>query len=238
MWEQESLAQEGGNVRLTPIEIKNQEFKKVMRGYDTVEVDTFIELVADKYQDLLEENERITKQNLILETEMTNFKDVEKTLKQTLKNVQENSQISKENSAKEANLVKKEAELASAQMLEKTRLRVHKMREELVSLQNQKHSLISRLRHLLSSQIELLEVLEIDDVNINKIKKRTKPNVSPTTKPTLSKPGSPSIKIAPKLAPKSNPQNPGSKENKEKTHGKDLFNDIFGENLDVDDFNK
>ena len=40
-----------------------------MRGYDVVEVDTFIELIADKYQELLEENERLVKQNLVLDTE-------------------------------------------------------------------------------------------------------------------------------------------------------------------------
>ena len=223
-------------MRLTPIEIKNQEFKKAMRGYDTVEVDTFIELVADKYQELLEENKKFAKHNLVLETELTNFKDVEKTLKQTLKNVQENSLISKENSAKEASLIKKEAELASAQMLENTRLKVHKMREELVGLQNQKHSLISRLRHLLSSQIELLDVLEIDDVDLNKLKKRTKPIVSNEAKPNLSK--AKSIQMDPKVAQKQNLQSTDNKQKKEKTHGKDLFNDIFGENLDVDDFIK
>ncbi|KAA3617234.1 MAG: DivIVA domain-containing protein [Calditrichaeota bacterium] len=223
-------------MKLTPVEIKNQEFKKTMRGYDTVEVDTFIELVADKYQQLLEENEKIVKQNLVLETEMANFKDVEKTLKQTLKNVQENSQISKENSAKEANLIKKEAELASAQMLEKTRLKVHQMREELVNLQNQKHSLISRLKHLLSSQMELLEVLEIDDVDLKKIKKRTVPAAAESAKPVVQK--REPLKMDPKVVEKQKPQSPEIKENKEKTHGKDLFNDIFGENLDVDDFNK
>jgi cell division initiation protein len=223
-------------VKLTPIEIKNQEFKKAMRGYDTVEVDTFIELVADKYQDLLEENTKLAKRNLVLETEMANIKDVEKTLKQTLKNVQENSQMSKENSEKEANLLKKEAELASAQMLENARLKVHKMREELVSLQNQKHSLISRLRHLMSSQIELLDVLEIDDVDLKKIKKRAKPGVKENAISAQQK--SKPIGMDPKVAQKQNLNRTENPEKKEKTHGKDLFNDIFGENLDVDDFIK
>lgn len=217
-------------MKLTPIEIKNQEFKRSMRGYDIVEVDTFIELVADKYQELLEENERLAKQNIILDTELNNIKDVERTLKATLKNVQENSQISKENSAKEAGLIKKEAELAAAQLLEKTRLQVHRMREEVVNLHNQKHSFISRLRHLLSSQMELLEVLETDDLNIRKLKDRTKPQVKGNPAPQPGKP------IQQPKTGQSNPQqvktNPGQQENKEKTHGKDLFNDIFGDNPD------
>ena len=222
-------------MKLTPIEIKNQEFKKSMRGYDAVEVDTFIELVADKYQELLEENERLSKQNLVLETELNNYKEVERTLKTTLKNVQESSQISKENSAKEAGLIKKEAELAAAQLLEKTRLQVHKMREEVINLQNQKHSFISRLKHLLSSQMELLEVLETDDLNIRKLKDRTKTvikkNPEPVSKPvTRENPAHP-------VSPVEKKEN-SKQENDEKTHGKDLFNDIFGDNLDVDDFNK
>lgn len=217
-------------MKLTPVEIKNQEFKRVMRGYDTVEVDTFIELVADKYQELLNENERLSKQNIVFETELTNYKDVEKTLKQTLKNVQENSQMTKENSAKEAGLIKKEAELAAAQMLEKARLQVFKMKEEMVRLQNQKHSFISRLRHVLASQMELLEVLKTDDIDLQKLKDRTKPVTQPQAR------------VVPKAtpAPRSNQEGGAEKkqatdENKEKTHGKDLFNDIFGDEKQKDE---
>lgn len=225
------LVPEGGNVRLTPIEIKNQEFKKGIRGYDTVEVDTFIELVADKYRELLEENDKLAKQNLVFETELKNYREVEKTLKQTLNNMQESSQLSKENSAKEAGLIKKEAELAAAQMLEKSRLQVHKMKEEIIGLQNQKHSFISRLKHLLASQMELLEILETDDLSLKKLKDRSRPQ----------------IKEQPNSATRNNPtsrpentteQRSNNTDNKEKTQGKDLFNDIFGEDLDVDEFNK
>jgi len=243
-------------VKLTPIEIKNQEFKKGMRGYDPVEVTSYLEFIADKYHALLEENEALAKKNLILETELSNHRGVESTLKQTLQNVQENSQISKENSAKEAGLIKKEAELAAAQMLEQSRLKVHKMKEEIVGLQNQKHSLVSRLRHLLSSQMELLDVLEIDDLDIKKLKDRTKPGarvVVPIKTSTPVKRNSPSApaplqavkKAAPPVASAApiekkpiTPQKvePEDEENIEKTHGEDLFNDIFGRNLDVDDF--
>ncbi len=210
-------------MKLMPVEIKNQEFKKGLRGYDTVEVDTFIELVADKYQELLNENETLIKQNLIYETELTSYKDVEKTLKQTLKNVQENTQITKENSAKEAGLIKKEAELAATQMLEKTRLQVFKMKEEIVRLQNQKHGFISRLRHVLASQMELLEVLKTDDIDIRKLKDRTKPGQQVQPKATQA------TNPAPKSMEGGAEKKPQIDEKKEKTHGSDLFNDIFGE---------
>lgn len=203
-------------MKLMPVEIKNQQFKKGMRGYDTVEVDTFIELIADKYQELLDENERLIKQNMIMESELSNIKDVEKTLKETLKNVQENSLVSKENSAKEAGLIKKEAELAAAQLMEKTRLRVMKMKEELVTLQNQKHSFISRLRHVLASQMELLEVLKTDDLDLSQLQRGPKQVVT-------KKPETQSAAITQKTPV----QAPAEKD--KKMAGEDLFNDIFGE---------
>lgn len=206
-------------MKLTPIEIKNQEFKKGMRGYDTVEVETFIELIADKYQELLNENEQLLKRNLIMESELANIKDVERTLKQTLQNVQENSQVSKENSQKEAGLLIKEAELAAAQIRETSRMQVLKMKEELVTLQNQKHSFISRLRHVLASQMELLEVLKTDDIDLSQLKNRTKPiqrNAEHAQENRL------------KELPTQNSAGSGQIEKPEKTQNKDLLTDIFG----------
>lgn len=224
-------------MKLTPIEIKNQEFKKGMRGYDTVEVDTFLELVAEKYREILEQNERLTKQNLINETELKNYRDVEKTLKQTLKNVQENSEMSKQNSQKEAGLKLKEAELAAAQLKERTRLQVLKMREEIINLQNQKNAFISRLKHLLSSQMELIDVLGTDDLDTQKLKDRTRAKI-PSAKAGASNPQS----VRKKSSPDTKPSVPGATakpvEKPGKTQGKDLFKDIFGDNLDVDDFLK
>ena len=130
--------------------------------------------------------------------------------------------MTKENSAKEAGLIKKEAELAAAQMLEKARLQVFKMKEEMVRLQNQKHSFISRLRHVLASQMELLEVLKTDDIDLRKLKDRTKPGTQPQLKTAQT---GTTLNRTEEAAEKK----PASDENKEKTHGKDLFNDIFGE---------
>lgn len=221
-------------MKLTPIEIKNQEFKKGMRGYDPVEVDTFLELVADKYQELLEETERLSKQNLSMESELKNYREVEKTLKQTLQNMQESSELSKQNSAKEAGLIKKEAELAAAQLLEKTRLQVHKMREEVTSLQNQKHSFISRMRHLLSSQLELMDVLETDDLDLSRLKDRSKSPMAKAAVKTKAPQPQPSSAIRRSDDKGSSPPAKSGGSGQEKTHGKDLFNDIFGENPDSD----
>lgn len=237
-------------MRLTPIEIKKQEFKKVMRGYDSVEVDTFLELVAGQYENLLLENENAQKQLIAMEAELKHFKEVERTLKQTLYNVQESSQLSKENSQKEATLVIREAELAAAQLTEKAKLDVQKMMEEVSQLSQQKKSISARLRHLLSSQLELLEVLDLDDEDIVDLKDRTKKvfsgravdkaktNISISSKEEqkqTSGKGAAGSKLGSEQDAEEKTSKPPAVKPSEKQQGRDFFKDIFSD--DINDAN-
>jgi cell division initiation protein len=205
-----------------------------------VEVDTFMELIANEYTTVIQENEQLNKQLVKLETELKNYKEVEKTLKQTLYNVQETSQISKENSQKEAILIKREAELAATQMLERARADVQKMRQEVISLHNQKQSFIARLKHVLSSQMELLEVLDMDDADVAKLKDRSSKKINDDAagkapaRPS-PKPSDPEIKMPSPEQSKSEKTDSTQKEDelhKKQNDEKDkdgFFNDIFGE---------
>ncbi len=226
-------------MKLTSLAIRKQQFKKSMRGYDTVEVDTFLELIADEFDALVSENATLNKKLVALETELRHFKEVEKTLKDTLYNVQETSQISKENSLKEAELVKKEAELAATQMIDRAREEVRGLNEEFKLLRQQKESFISRLRHLLASQIELLDVLEVDDEEIAKLKNRGKSVFfgskkrakKPSTPPVIEMPGAEQSTPPP---PKAEPAPASKQNNTDEVKNKNYFNDIFNQQMDVD----
>ena len=161
-------------MKLTPLEIKQQEFKRIMRGYDPVEVDTFMDIVGTEFEKILNNVKEYEKKILLLESELSNFKEVESTLKQTLMNVQENSDKSLANSRKEANLIKKEAELQAQKLIDDARRERDTITEEVITLKTQKQSLIARLRHVLTSQLELMDVLELEDMDISKLKDRTK----------------------------------------------------------------
>lgn len=214
-------------MRLSPLEIRKQEFKKAMRGYDTVEVDTFMEKLAEDYENLIRENNTLSKKVVSVEAELKHFIEVEKTLKETLYNMQQTSQLSKQTSEKEANLVKKEAELTATQMIDKARQEVLSMREEVNTLRQQKESFIARLRHLLTSQIELLEVLEIDEEGISEIKDRTKKTFSSAARRPERK------KAAQASAPPVIKTNEAPRQSAppvvEKNKGHEFFGDIFDE---------
>ena len=106
-----------------------------------------------------------------LETKLEDYQDTEKMMRETLVNVHEVKKQSEESSKKQADLIVKEAELKSLEILENARKQARQMREEISWLKSQKESFINRLRHILLSQVELLSVLEIDDVVPEEMKK-------------------------------------------------------------------
>jgi len=247
-------------LKLTPIDIKKQEFKKVLRGLDPVEVKAYLDFVADEYEQLLQHNQQLEKQVASYQTELRHYKDVEKTLKQTLYEVKQTSQLSKQTSQKEAELIKREAEIQAKKMVGEAKAEVERIRKELENLKQQKDSFVTRLRYLLSSQLELIEMLQVDDEQLEIIKEKsasqfkgTKRSASskrsavpkPETKPQ-NKPAAPveaTGQEEPEIRmPKSEKEHPApakkEKEEKKENKTKDFFKDIFGEDLDVDDIFK
>lgn len=160
-------------MKLTPLDIKKQEFKKSMRGYDPVEVDTFLEMVANQLEALIREKNDLTDEVLKLKTQLRDYQDVEKTLKETLMTAQQSINESRENSNREAELIIRDAEMKAEKLLENAKLRLAEMKNELVVIKAQKDSFARRLRHLLESQIELIQVLELDDMGYGRTERRT-----------------------------------------------------------------
>lgn len=150
-------------MKITPLEIKRQQFKKVMRGYDPVEVETFLDMLSNDMEEQLRSTKELKDRTIELETQLADYKNMEKTLQQTLMQAQEASGRSIENSRKEADLILKEAELKAAQIIDKARSDFSRIKEQISSLKARKQSVISRLKVLLSSEIDLIRALEIDE---------------------------------------------------------------------------
>lgn len=150
-------------MKISPLEIKRQQFKKGLRGYDTIEVDTFLEMLSNEVEELLAENKKLRDSIIELETQLGDFKNMERTLQATLMQAQETSGKSIENSRKEAELIIKEAQLKASEIVEKARLDFAHAKEEISKLKARKESVLSRLKVLLTSELDLIKALGIDE---------------------------------------------------------------------------
>lgn len=151
-------------MRLTPLDIKKQEFRRTFRGYDPAEVDAFLEMVADEYEELVREKNDLADEVLKLRTQLRDYQEVERSLKETLLAAQQTMAESRESSRREAELIIREAQVKAEEILEGARKQLAELRNEILTLRSQKESLARRLRHLLESQLELLGLLEVEDI--------------------------------------------------------------------------
>ncbi len=157
-------------MKLTPLDIKKQVFKKIFRGYDPIEIETFLEMVAEEFEALIKERNGLSDEVLKLKTQLRDYQEVEKTFKESLMNAQQTINQSRENSKRESDLIIKEAEVRAEKIIENAKMQLIEMKNELMVIKAQKDSFAKRLRHLLESQLELLSVLEIDDLGFATMK--------------------------------------------------------------------
>jgi len=155
-------------MKLTPLDIKKQRFALKMRGFDPAEVESFLEMVANEYETVLNERSRLNDEIIKLKTQLRDYQQVEKTLQETLMNAQENVNQALDNSKREAQIILRESELKAEKIVDEAREKLDKMKNELAILRAQKDSFAKRLKHLLQSQIELINVLEMDDSGFDK----------------------------------------------------------------------
>ena len=164
-------------LKITPLDIKKQVFKKVMRGLDPVEVETFLEMVSEEFESLIKEKNNLSDDVLKLKTQLQDYQEVEKTFKESLMNAQQTMNQSRENSKRESTLIIKEAEVRAEKIIENAKKQLIDMKNELMIIKAQKDSFAKRLRHLLESQLELLKVLEIDDIGFENPNYKTKTKI-------------------------------------------------------------
>ncbi len=154
-------------MKLTPLDLKKQVFKKIFRGYDPIEIETFLEMVAEEFEALIKERNDLSDEVLKLKTQLRDYQEVEKTFKESLMNAQQTINQSRENSKRESDLIIKEAEVRAEKIIENAKMQLIEIKNELMLIKAQKDSFAKRLRHLLESQLELLSVLEIDDLGFD-----------------------------------------------------------------------
>ena len=57
-------------MKLTPLDIKKQEFKRGLRGFDPIEVESFLEMVAEEYESAIREKNVLADEVLKLKTQL------------------------------------------------------------------------------------------------------------------------------------------------------------------------
>lgn len=153
-------------IDLTPLEVRKKkgDFRRAMRGYDPALVDDFLDLVADRLEELVRENmallERVGRQ----EDQVRDYRDRERALTEALVSAQEMREEVRKQVTREAELAKRAAEHEAEQMRVSAQAEVRQLRssaqqlasEELATLKQERQREEQVVRELRARREELL----------------------------------------------------------------------------------
>ncbi|MBW1693304.1 MAG: DivIVA domain-containing protein [Deltaproteobacteria bacterium] len=145
-------------MKLTPLDIQQQQFKTRFRGFDVREVDAFLEQMSGAFEKALSENESLHEEIRRLKLESQGYKEREETFKRAMLNSQKVLEQMKKNAQKSAELVVAEAEVKAEKILNRAQNRLAQLHEDIAELKRQRMQIEVQIRLIIESHAKLLEI--------------------------------------------------------------------------------
>ncbi|HUT53516.1 MAG TPA: DivIVA domain-containing protein [bacterium] len=160
-------------MKITPLDVGNHRFPSRWRGYDPREVEIFLEMVSQEMDELIQENRFLTEDLKKKSSELSDYKEKEQILKETMITAQRVSDDMKNNMVKEAQVIVAQAELEHDSIIRRAQDRVITLQDEIQALKDDRVRFREELRSLLRTYLALLEsgekgaVVQDDEADTN-----------------------------------------------------------------------
>jgi cell division initiation protein len=166
-------------MKITPLEIRQKAFEKVLRGYDKDEVNAFLLTLSQEWERLMDETKEARMKVESTEREVAKLREVETSLFKTLKTAEDTGASVVEQANKTAELILREnqlnadallseaktkakntieeAEMLSRQMLDEMEERLKSLGQHYKTLELHRDNLLSDLKRLAGETIDRVE---------------------------------------------------------------------------------
>ena len=121
-------------MNVSPLDLRQAKFNTALRGFDKIEVTSFLMAAADDYEQALRETDKLRQDVSRMEAVLNEYREHEKSLKSTLMAAQKLADDITGNAEEEAKRVVREAQGRSDLLLEKTQARLEDVQREIDGL--------------------------------------------------------------------------------------------------------
>ncbi|HON43040.1 MAG TPA: DivIVA domain-containing protein [Bacillota bacterium] len=144
---------------LTPLDVHSKQFTARFGRYSAAEVDDFLDLVGQSYDQIYRENAELKERlrSLAEKPQQPESADVGETLKQTLLMAQKAAEDARRNAEEKARLILENAEREAAAVLDRAQEKVRSQEQRLEDLVAQHGTLRARMKAMLEAYLEMLE---------------------------------------------------------------------------------
>jgi len=145
---------------LSPIEIQSHEFHRKVRGYDCQEVQLFLQAVAESYQSLVLENQKLKQEAAHQAANLEEFQRRENILKEALYTAQKMADEVKAQALRESQSIVEEAHIRAEKLLQESQLQAHKVDRNIMDLKLERENFLGALKDLLHRVETLVAAVE------------------------------------------------------------------------------
>jgi cell division initiation protein len=143
-------------MNISPLDIQQKKFHTAFRGYETREVDTFLDLVREEMEALLREVTELREFRQEYDQRMNELKEREETVKNTMIMTQKLAEDMKENARREAAVIVKDTEIRSQKLLAASQEEKVKLEVEIQELRRKKHHFLQDVKKVIDMHREMV----------------------------------------------------------------------------------
>jgi cell division initiation protein len=147
-------------MNITPIDIQQKRFHVTFRGFEQKEVETFLDQVREEMEALMREVAELREFRQVYEDRMSEVRQKEETVKNTMVMTQKLMEDQKDNARREAALVIKDAEMRSQQIVASAHEQKVKLDAEIQNLKRMRHHFLEDLKKVIQMHLEMVNYEE------------------------------------------------------------------------------
>jgi len=150
-------------MNVTPLDLRQQQFRTSLRGFDRDEVTAFLAEAADDYAEAIREADRLRQEVSRLESLVSEHREHERNLRNTLMTAQRLADEISDNAHKQAAIIIKDAETRASLIIEKAQSRYEDVQREIDGLRLKRREVESSVEAVIASLRNTLEFVREQD---------------------------------------------------------------------------
>jgi cell division initiation protein len=150
-------------MNVSPLDLRQQRFRTALRGFDKIEVTSFLMAVADDYEQALRETDRLRQEVARLEGVVAQHREHERSLQTTLVTAQKLADDVRANAEIEGQRILNEAHVRSELLLEKTQARLEDVQREIDGLKLKRRDVETTIESTIQTLRNTLEYVREQD---------------------------------------------------------------------------
>lgn len=150
-------------MKVTPLDLRQQRFRKTFRGFDKIEVTSFLAELADDYEQALREADRLRQDLTKMEAVLAEHREQERNLRNTLLTAQRLADEIRQNAETEAQRIIREAEGRADLLLQKTQARLEDVQREIDGLKLKRRDAETSIESTISALRNTLDYIREQD---------------------------------------------------------------------------